>query len=234
MRIVVITPTIGTKHLQQAIDSVYKQTVETEHWIVCDGRLDNPFDMYPNGRHITWPENIGSNGWNGHRYYAALPMMTNADYVLFLDEDNWFEPNHVETMVNFIKEHDLAWCYSLRNIVNQKGELIAPDDCESLGRWPSIFSKDSRFVDTNCYCFKTKYLAQLSHNFFGQVYYQDRLFYEKLSEQIPYFECTGEHTVNYRVRKELEDAYPQGNKALNEHLKGKLPWHKYRKNPTSS
>jgi glycosyltransferase involved in cell wall biosynthesis len=229
MRAVVITPTIGTKFLQQAIDSVHKQTIPTEHWIIVDGKLDHPFDMYPNGRHIVWPENVGHSGWNGHRYYAAAPLLTDADYVLFLDEDNWFEPNHVEDMINFIKEHDLQWCYSLRNIVDQDGKFIAPDDCESLGRWPSVFAQQHSFVDTNCFCFKTKYLALVAYEFFGSSFYQDRLFYTEMIKKLPYFECTGEHTVNYRVRKELYDAYAKGNKALNTHFKGKLPWHKYRK-----
>jgi len=233
MKALVITPTIGTKHLQQAIDSVKNQTIETEHWIICDGRLDHPFDLHPNGRHIVWPENIGHSGWNGHRYYAAVPMMTDADYVLFLDEDNWFEPNHVETMINFIKEHDLAWCYSLRNVVDQEGKFIAPDDCESLGRWPSVFSQTSYFVDSNCYCFKRKFLARVSPHFYGNTFYQDRLFYEGAAKELPDFECTGEHTVNYRIRPALYEAYAKGNKALLDHFKGKLPWHKHRKNQVS-
>lgn len=229
MRALVITPTIGTKFLQQAIDSVKDQTIKTEHWIIVDGKLENEFNLYPNGSYMMWPENIGNSGWNGHRHYAALPMMTNADFILFLDEDNWFEPNHVETMINFIKEQDLSWCYSLRNIVNQKGKFIATDDCESLGRWPSVFAQDKHLVDTNCYCFKRKFLARVSPQFYGNNFFQDRLFYNEVSKLLPDFECTGEHTVNYRVRPANEHIYAEGNKALNQHFKGKLPWHQFRK-----
>jgi len=228
MRALVITPTIGTKFLQQAIDSVHNQTVPTEHWIIVDGRLDNDFSMYENGRLIQWPENIGKNKWNGHRYYAALPMLTNADYILYLDEDNWFEPNHVETMINFIKKYDLQWCYSLRKIVDQNGNFIDNDDCESLGRWPSVFTIEKCFVDTNCYAFKRKLLARNAQSFYGNTFYQDRTFYEHVEKLLPEYECTGEHTVNYRVREQMYDMYKQGNHAVNEHYKGKLPWHQLR------
>jgi len=228
MRALVITPTIGTKFLQQAIDSVKNQTVPTEHWIIVDGKLEEPFNLYENGSHIVWPENIGGNGWNGHRHYAAVPMMTNADYIFYLDEDNWFEPEHVENMISFIKKHDLAWAYSLRNIVSQEGEFIAKDDCESLGRWPSVFAQDKNFVDTNCYCFKRKFLARVSPYFYGSNFYQDRLFYNDVAKTLPDFECTGEHTVNYRVRKANEHIYAEGNRAVSDHFKGKLPWHHFK------
>jgi glycosyltransferase involved in cell wall biosynthesis len=229
MRIQVITPTIGTKHVQQAIDSVHKQTILTEHLVVCDGRADNQFHTYDNGRVIQLHENTGHSGFNGHRIYAAFPMLTDADYILFLDEDNWFEPDHVEKMVNFIQERDLQWAYSLRNIVSQEGEFVIADNCESLGKWPSVFAPNHHFVDTNCYCFKRKYLMRHSYYFFGNDFAQDRLFYRDIIGKLPEFDCNGEHTVNYRVRKFHEQMHLQGNRATLEHYKGNYPWTKNRK-----
>ena len=92
MRIQVITPTIGTKYLQQAIDSVYNQTIPVEHLIVADGGFEAELKLYNNCNMVFLPENTGRNGWNGHRVYATMPLLSNADYILFLDEDNWFEP----------------------------------------------------------------------------------------------------------------------------------------------
>jgi len=229
MRSLVITPTIGTKHLQQAVDSVRAQTIPTEHLIVIDGRLDNEFNMYDNGKHLVLPENTGHSGFNGHRVYAALPMLTNADYILFLDEDNWFEPEHVEKMINFIEERDLQWCYSLRNIVSQSGEFVIADNCESLGIWPSVFPPQHHFVDTNCYCFKRKYLARHSYEFYGSSFYMDRLFYNEMAKKLPEFDCNGEHTVNYRVRPHHEEMHREGNKATFNVYKGNYPWTKNKK-----
>lgn len=229
MRIQVITPTIGTKYVQQAIDSVKNQTIPTEHLVVCDGRVDNEFKVYENGKSILLPENTGHDGYNGHRIYAAFPMLTDADYILFLDEDNWFEPNHVEKLVNFIQERDLQWAYSLRNIVRQDGTFVIADNCESLGKWQSVFPPNHHFVDTNCYCFKRKYLMRHSHQFFGDSFFMDRLFYNEMAKLLPEFDCNGEHTINYRVRPHHEAMHLQGNDATLQHYQGNYPWTKNRK-----
>jgi hypothetical protein len=68
--------------------------------------------QYTNKKIILLPENTGkpSNHWSkkegvkffGNRVYAGISNLVNADHVLFLDEDNWFDPDHVETMVNMV------------------------------------------------------------------------------------------------------------------------------------
>lgn len=229
MRIQVITPTIGTQFLQQAIDSVTNQTIKTEHLVVIDGRLDNEFKAYENTKVLQLPENTGFGGYNGHRVYAALPMLSNADYILFLDEDNWFEPDHVRRMVDFINQKDLQWCYSLRNIVRQDGSFVVADNCESLGYWQSVFYPNHNFVDTNCYCFKTKYLMRHSHFFFGHHFYQDRTFYNEIIKVLPEYACNGEHTVNYRVRPHHEEMHKKGNEQTLNTYKGNYPWTQNRK-----
>ena len=117
MRVMVITPTTGKDTLKRAVESVTDQTVKTEHLLVADGEkaTENPY-FYSSSQRLILPENVGANNWYGHRVYAAMPLMVNADYILFLDEDNWFEPNHVETMINKIKSKELMWAYSLRRI----------------------------------------------------------------------------------------------------------------------
>ena len=127
MRVMVITPTTGKSTVNKAIESVANQTIETEHLLVLDGgTAELQYNYIAKGEHfpttIVLPENVGGDGWYGHRVYAAMPLMVNADYILFLDEDNWFEPNHVETMINKIKSKDLMWAYSLRRIHNESGQ----------------------------------------------------------------------------------------------------------------
>ena len=206
MRVMVITPTTGKDTLEQAILSVERQTVETEHLIVLDG---NGMATKPGEtklrKVIQLPENVGGNGWYGHRVYAAMPLIVNADYILFLDEDNWFEPNHVETMINKIKSKDLMWSYSLRRICNEAGKYIGDDDCESLGRYPAFYDHTLNFVDTNCYCFKREYLVTVAHAFYGQ-WGADRQFYKAAASALPAFGCTGEATVNYRAPPSSPDS----------------------------
>ena len=114
--VTVITPTIGSSKLKAAVESVLKQTYKCKHLIVVDGReyatpvyeqLGQP-DI-PGTQVVISPENTGKTGGNfyGHRIYAAYPHLINSDYILFLDEDNWYEPDHVETLIKTIESKNL-------------------------------------------------------------------------------------------------------------------------------
>lgn len=227
-RIMVLTPTTGKDTMVKAMQSVIDQTIPTEHLIVVDG--EESYErmgvlVTPMGKKITQiqlPENVGGNGWYGHRVYAAMPLMVNADYILFLDEDNWLEPNHVETMINKIKSKDLMWSYSLRRICNEEGEYIEDDDCESLGRWPTFYDHTVNFVDTNCYCFRREYLVSVAHTFYGQ-WGADRPFYKAASTKLPAFGCTGLATVNYRAPDRLLNMFKEGNAVVKKSYET-LPW----------
>ena len=223
-RIMVITPTTGKATVNQAIESVANQTIPTEHLIVEDGKLANMHIFETGMRKVMrLPENVGGNGWYGHRVYAAMPFMVNADYILFLDEDNWFEPNHVETMIKKIKSKDLMWAYSLRKIYDERGQYVCDDDCEALGRYPAFYDHTVNFVDTNCYCFRREYLVNIAHAFYGQ-WGADRPFYKAAASGLPAFGCTGEATVNYRAPERLLGMFKEGNKLMKEAYKEPLPW----------
>jgi glycosyltransferase involved in cell wall biosynthesis len=223
----VITPTTGKDTVIQAIESVNNQTIPTEHLLVIDGAkasydlADMDYD-WTKTLAMQLPENVGADGWYGHRVYAAMPLMVNADYVLFLDEDNWFEPNHVETMLNKIKSKDLMWAYSLRRICDERGEYVCDDDCESLGRYPTFYDHTINFVDTNCYCFRREFLVTVAHHFYGG-WGADRPFYKATSAALPSFGCTGEATVNYRAPERLLKMFAEGNKLMKDAYKP-LPW----------
>ena len=226
----VITPTTGKSTVNKAIESVAHQTIKTEHLLVIDGgTAELKYNKIADGENyptiITLPENVGGNGWYGHRVYAAMPLMVNADYILFLDEDNWFEPNHVESMINKIKSKDLMWSYSLRKIVDDRGQYVCDDDCEALGRYPAFYDHMLNFVDTNCYCFKREYLVNIAHAFYGQ-WGADRQFYKAAASALPSFGCTGEATVNYTAPERLHSMFREGNEAMKTAYGTPLPWRK--------
>jgi predicted glycosyltransferase involved in capsule biosynthesis len=50
------------------------------------------------------PFNTGGNGFYGHRILAAYPHLVNHDYILFLDDDNWWDENHVESLVSLCEK----------------------------------------------------------------------------------------------------------------------------------
>jgi hypothetical protein len=227
-RIAVITPTVGTHYLTDAIHSVGMQA---EHWLVVDGIpyaqpvISRIEAHHYNQRIIILPENTGTplkgfNGmpytgfFNGYRINAAVPLLTNADYIMFLDEDNWFEPDHIPSMVEALEKNDWDWCYSLRRIVDKEGNFLFNDECDSLGVVPSYHANSGCFVDMNCYLFKNCVISQIAHKMFDLVhtYDGDKNLYKEASSRYPNFGCTNLYTVNYRMtRPEQEEFYRKGN-----------------------
>ena len=232
MTATVIIPTTGSFDLRKAVDSVLLQTYPTTCYVVIDGdenwlKTIDQLGHYanPNLKIARLPINVGANGFYGHRVYAAFTHLVNTKYVLYLDQDNWFDSNHVETCINTIEKNDLQWSYSLRKIYSKEAVYICNDDCESLGKWQTYHGVNH--VDTNSYCIKTEVaikLAQAWHGGWGQ----DRVFLSAISQYFNKYDCTGKYTVNYRVDggegSVNGEFFLNGNKIMNQKYKGEFPW----------
>lgn len=241
MNLAVITPTIGTDYLPQAMHSVGNNA---EHWIVVDGiayaqRVASMVQAHPyKQKFVVLPDNTSTpqaafNGlpyggfFNGYRINAALPLLINKDYIMFLDEDNWFEPNHIPSMIDALENNKWDWCYSLRRLVGTDGSFIANDNCDSLGVHPSYHEPSGSFVDMNCYLFKTSAIIKIAHSMVDlEVTLRgDKRLYKEAAKHFPHFGCTGQYTVNYRVtRPEQLDYFLRGNALMQEKYKGDFPW----------
>src|SRR4051812_45374809 len=124
LSVAVVTATIGHPFLSRAIDSVRSQSYGCcEHFLVVDGpqfsehtqRSLHAEDVTRSGLHVlTLPQRTGHSGWCSHRIYAALPMLLDADYVCYLDQDNWFEPDHVESLVQLARDTGSPCVHALR------------------------------------------------------------------------------------------------------------------------
>lgn len=202
---VVIIPTTGADTLITTINSVAEQTYENvTALIVVDGKqyaskvrkmlLGKGFNIPIRVEYLE--DNVGANGFYGHRIYAAYSHLVNQDYIFFLDQDNWFEPSHVETMISRLESTGSDWVYSLRNIWDKQQKFICRDDCESLGKWPAW--TDCYHIDTNCYCFTNKVAVTIAGAWHGG-WGQDRIVFQALKQYFPNFECSGNYTVNYRL-----------------------------------
>jgi glycosyltransferase involved in cell wall biosynthesis len=231
MKVAVVTPTIGSKTLKQCIESVDKQTyANLTHYIFADGEqyfdtIDKEIVGASRIKTIHLEENVGK-GWYGHRVYAACSYLVNADAICYLDEDNWLEPNHVETLVAKLKG-GADWAYSLRKIYDKDGEYLCEDNCESLGKWPVFFSDDNFHVDTSCYMVTKKVATMASPAWYGQ-WGADRQFFGALKTYHPHFSCTGEYSLNYRLDGNENSVTPEffaeGNAKNAERYPGKFPW----------
>jgi glycosyltransferase involved in cell wall biosynthesis len=228
-KVIIITPTIGTKYLSQCHESVLSQTYENiDHLIVVDGEkfkktVNKRLQNY-NPIKCVVPYNTGESGYNGHRIYAAFPFLLECDYVLFLDEDNWLEPNHVKSLVDILEHNNHDWCFSLRNIYSKEGEYLFQDNCESLGNWSF-----SELVDTNCYFFKLNFIRKYCFlwDFPGPV---DRRFYSYIKNIIKHtnYGCSGLYTCNYRLggnpNSVTKEFFINGNQKIKQVYLEKFPW----------
>jgi glycosyltransferase involved in cell wall biosynthesis len=239
MTAAIIIPTTGSHTVVDAVKSVLNQSYNTIAYVVVDGSeneeklyvnlgelIEHP-NYFSNTRLVVLPDNVGANGFYGHRVYAAFTHLINSDYVLYLDQDCFLDKDHVKSMIHTIEENNLDWCHSLRKIVNKEGEYICNDDCESLGKYNPVMQYNH--VDTNCYCIKTSIATKISQVWHGG-WGQDRVFYSALSQHFSKFDCTGKYTLNYRIEGNSEsvksDFFEQWNQRVNELFNGQLPWRK--------
>jgi glycosyltransferase involved in cell wall biosynthesis len=232
MKVAIVTPTIGSKHLKKCIDSVDKQSYENiTHYIFIDGiehfeAVENIAEGASKTKIVALEENVGK-GWYGHRVYAACSFLVNADVIVYLDEDNWIDRTHIETLVDKLNETNAEWVYSLRNIYEEDGQYVCQDNCESLGKWPTFFDKDVYHIDTSCFAVRRDVAVKVGHSWYGQ-WGADRQFYHTLKKHFPNYVCTNQHTVNYRlggnegsVKKEF---FLNGNKLMSKNYTGDFPW----------
>lgn len=240
MRVVVITPSTGAAQLRQCARSVQAQTYRRlRHLVVVDGpefaaparralRAVRPRKVPVDVLQL--PRNTGGGGWFGHRIYAAVPHLVDEELVLFLDQDNWYDPDHVAALVSTFRRGRLDWAHSLRKIVDRDGELVARDDCESLGKWPIWSSRRGKpryLVDTSCFACRRDVLIQVCgswHRGTGA----DRVMTFFMRRHFPRYGCSGRYSLNYRLGSRansvLADFFLVGNAAMALRYPRGFPW----------
>jgi Glycosyl transferase family 2/Tetratricopeptide repeat len=236
--VTVITPSIGSRHLRRAIASVQAQSYPyLDHLVVADGpeyreqvRACLPAEPRHQLHFLALPYNVGADGFLGHRVYGSAAFLANSRYVAFLDEDNWFEPDHVASLMAKITAEGLVWAYALRKIVDADGRYICNDDCESLGQWP-MWNKAGHLVDTSCYMLRRD--AALVTNTIWYRRFRDEenpdfALCRKLLKDYPRCGTNGRYSVNYRAGSSQESVqaafFIQGNEVMRQRYGEHLPW----------
>lgn len=174
--VAVVTSTIGRPELERAILSVQQQTYPCRHYVFVDGeqfhqQAAEMLQKYPNVIATYLPMNTGANGWTNSSINAIAPYLIKADILCYLDDDNWYEPNHVESGVRTLAESGADYAYALRNLFDHNQRFICVDCSESLGSYSrgwrdaisfqvkqgdkiSVFKSGlstENHIDTNCY-----------------------------------------------------------------------------------
>ena len=245
MKVSVITATTGGVRLADCIESVRNQTYKNiEHYVIVDGsdRWEQTSEIlnameFPNGNNefvIVLPHATGLNRFNGHRIYGGFSFLTNGDYIASLDDDNEFTPNHIESLVKITQEKQLDWAYSLRQIVDSKGEFICNDDCENLGKYKSVLN--DHFVDVSCFFVRRELAVNIAPIWHrqarppnGMMEVDRALTAVLMHEQNKLkFDSNNDYTVKYRVGSTgisvQADFFINGNAEMLKRYAGKLPW----------
>lgn len=235
----IVTPTTGYPGLTRAIEGVQAQTYPNiEHLVVVDGpdaeravramlgdTPRHPVHLLP------LPYNTGAGSYNGHRIYGAAMYLVNGRYVCFLDEDNWFDPDHIASMMKAITSRGLQWCYSLRKIAGSDGRVLGRDDCQSLGRWPTWNNPESHLVDTSCYLIRFDIALSL-----GVIWYRrarpivgpEFVLCRALMDGYPEYDTSSRYTVNYMEGRNKHSAtwpfFELGNAEMKLRYPDGFPW----------
>ena len=231
MKVAIVTPTIGKTELKDCIDSVDKQTYkDITHYVFVDGiEYEQEIWKLTEGatkvKFVRLDENVGK-GWYGHRVYAACSFLVNADIIVYLDEDNWIEPCHVEKLVKKIEEGN-DWAFTLRKIYDKDGNFLCEDNCESLGKWPVYFDDKVFHIDTSSFAIKRDIAVRIGHAWYGQ-WGADRQFFGALKQNFPKFDCTNSHTLCYRLdgnpNSVTKEFFDNGNEINKQKYNGEFPW----------
>lgn len=134
----IILPTYNVERfLKKCLDSLAGQTYKnTEVIIVIDGATDNSYDIakeycqtHPHFS-VYWQENQGSGPARNNGLSRAK-----GELIMFVDPDDWCEPDYVETLVRYQVEHDCDLVISR--------DIIA--ECSSSGEVLQYTNKEGKF-----------------------------------------------------------------------------------------
>lgn len=196
--IVTVIPTTGAPELLQAVESALGTSdvlcvTDTEA-----GRSRAAAVLGAVASRVDWlhlPFRVGGGVWGGHRIYAAAPHLVNHELIAFLDEDNWYAPEHLPAVSQMLKSADAAWSH--RTIHAKDGTFVCDDRCESLG--PKAGVGGRRLVDTSCWAFRTAWLRPYASFWdfsFGADARWSAFAFDQFADRIA---ATGLYAVRYRL-----------------------------------
>jgi len=228
----VVTVTNGKRQseLANCIASVKAQTYPCTHYILCDQDFNKFAELkrlYPDVLMCYWDAKIGGNGYAGQRWLAAAPQLITEDVTFFCNDDDWYSPDHVKSIMDKIDE-GYDWAYSLRSVHDKEGNFLFDDNCEALGELHDTWNiPGHRFVDWCMWGMKTEYLKQLAILLNRPDPTVDRQFYQAATRIVPKFASTNKHTFHFRMGGSCgvqPEFFIEGNKRILEKFDGKLPW----------
>jgi hypothetical protein len=166
--VAVVMTTVVRPTIAQAIRSVYAQAFDGRIQIMLGidklagerALLDAliaecPSHVAVNVVDLGYSTSVRHGGVYPSRFGGALKTIlsfaANSRHVAYLDDDNWYAPEHLASLKRAIEGK--AWAFSLRTFVDDAtGDVMCPDTWESMGPGRGVYAEgQGGFIDTNCY-----------------------------------------------------------------------------------
>ncbi|PUE24593.1 glycosyltransferase family A protein [Limnohabitans sp. Jir72] len=125
-KIAVITPYYKepTDMLRQTHESVLcQQGAEIDHFMIADGYANLEVSKWKT-KHIVLPQSHGDNGNTPRGIGSLLADVEGYDFIAYLDADNWFHANHLESLLELHNETNADICTSFRTFHSLNGEQL--------------------------------------------------------------------------------------------------------------
>jgi SAM-dependent methyltransferase len=165
--VAVVIPTVGRSSLDRAVRSVYAQKFPGTIQILIGvdgskreaGQFEELAHVAPPNCSLTvfdpgYSTSARRGGFvpsgTGGALRTILSYAAHSRLLAYLDDDNWWGPEHLATLVQAMAGHD--WAYSLRWFVDAQTEMsLCIDRWESVGPDAGVFAKTfGGFVDPSC------------------------------------------------------------------------------------
>jgi hypothetical protein len=163
----VVMPTVLRPSLTQALHSIFAQTFPGRiHILIGIDNIRGDLAMIDAACatrpancavQVFWPgysTSVRNGGLtppgDGGALRAVLTYLANSAYVAYLDDDNWWEPEHLYQLRRAMD--DAEWAFALRWFVHpQTRRPVCVDIWESVGPGQGIFNEHfGGFVDPSC------------------------------------------------------------------------------------
>jgi len=212
MLISICIPTYnGERFLQEALDSCKNQTHrEIEVIISDDASTDHTLDIcrkfretadFPVFINSHTPAGIGAN-WNN------CIINSNGEYIKFLFQDDVLQPDCIERLLFYSRQHNLKAVCSKRRIIDENSNEI------TNGEWYNFFGDLQKTINmhfSELYVFRKKDLKRLWNtrlNIFGEpvtFLYQRQLF-----DEIGFFSAHAKQILDQEFSYRILQKYPIG------------------------
>ena len=120
-KIAVITPYYkeSIDYLQKCHQSVLSQAldvdIDIDHFFIADGHPNDVVASWPI-KHVVLPVAHADNGNTPRAIGSVLARVEGYEYIAYLDADNWFHPNHIQSLLNLRMASGADVCTSFRTI----------------------------------------------------------------------------------------------------------------------